>query len=359
MKNILIIDDDRDFRFLLKHQLKELGFNSFECATRDNAFEILASEEIHLVLCDLNLKKESGKETVSEMKIHFPTIPVIIITGYSNVRSAVELMRLGAVDYLLKPLVPEELVSLMKKRVFERNMSPIVAHVSPDEVIKSAKTLASPEYIFSDSESSQYIIKQIDLVAPTNFSVIIYGESGSGKEAFAQSIHKKSKRSNNPFLAIDCGALSPELSASILFGHEKGAFTGADGVKQGAFELAHSGTVFLDEITNLPYEIQVSLLRVMQESARSQRAISRWRAHASTARSRSSPRVPRRGPAGRRSSPNGASATKPSAASTARSKSSRGYLPRSSPRATCCSKPATATRRSRRTSARSRMPRRR
>lgn len=265
MKNILIIDDDRDFRFLLKHQLKELGFNSFECATRDNAFEILASEEIHLVLCDLNLKKESGKETVSEMKIHFPTIPVIIITGYSNVRSAVELMRLGAVDYLLKPLVPEELVSLMKKRVFEKNMSPIVEHVSPDEVIKSAKTLAPPEYIFSDSESSHYIMKQIDLVAPTNFSVIIYGESGSGKEAFAQSIHKKSKRSNNPFLAIDCGALSPELSASILFGHEKGAFTGADGVKQGAFELAHSGTVFLDEITNLPYEIQVSLLRVMQE----------------------------------------------------------------------------------------------
>lgn len=264
MKNILIIDDDRDFRFLLKHQLKELGFNSFECATRDSAFEILATEDIHLVLCDLNLKKESGKETVSEMKIHFPTIPVIIITGYSNVRSAVELMRLGAVDYILKPLVPEELVSIMKKRVFERNVSTIV-DVAPEEVVKTAKVLASPEYIFSDSESSHYITKQIDLVAPTNFSVIIYGESGSGKEAFAQSIYKKSKRSNNPFLAIDCGALSPELSASILFGHEKGAFTGADGVKQGAFELAHSGTVFLDEITNLPYEIQVSLLRVMQE----------------------------------------------------------------------------------------------
>lgn len=265
MKNILIIDDDRDFRFLLKHQLKELQFNCFECATRDEAFKIMTSEPVHLVLCDLNLKKESGKEVVTEMRTHFPEIPIIMITGYSNVRSAVELMRLGASDYLLKPLVPEELVFIMKKTMTDKTNREIVSDAPAKHISPATVAPVPRQFIFSDNESSRQIMQQIDLVAPTNFSVIIYGESGSGKEAYAQSIHSKSKRSKSPFLAIDCGALSSELSASILFGHEKGAFTGADAMKQGAFELAHGGTVFLDEITNLPYEIQVSLLRVMQE----------------------------------------------------------------------------------------------
>lgn len=266
MKNILIIDDDKDFRFLLKQQLKDHNFTCFECGNSDRAFELLTTEHIDLVLCDLNLRKENGKEIVMAMKEDFPSVPVIIITGYSNVRSAVELIRLGAVDYLLKPLVPTELVFIINNRI--SGPTPALSAGSPIAVPEphvSASTNSKGSYVFSDSDSSKFIMNQIKLVAPTNFSVIIYGESGSGKEAFAQAIHAKSKRSAKPFLAIDCGALSPELSGSILFGHEKGAFTGADGMKEGAFEVAHGGTVFLDEITNLPYEIQVSLLRVMQE----------------------------------------------------------------------------------------------
>jgi two-component system, NtrC family, response regulator HydG len=263
MKNILIIDDDKDFRFLLKQQLKDRHFNCFECGTSERAFELLATEQIDLVLCDLNLRKESGKQIVMAMKNDFPSIPVIIITGYSNVRSAVELMQLGAADYLLKPLIPSELAFIINNRISAPRSADV--DVSTTILPIASQINGQDRYVFSDADTTKQIMTQIDLVAPTNFSVIIYGESGCGKEAFAQSIHAKSKRSANPFLAIDCGALSSELSASILFGHEKGAFTGADATKEGAFEHAHGGTVFLDEITNLPYEIQVSLLRVMQE----------------------------------------------------------------------------------------------
>jgi two-component system, NtrC family, response regulator HydG len=260
MKNILIIDDDKDFRFLIQNQLKDQGFHCFHCGTKDQAFNLLQTENIDIVLCDLNLRKETANEILEQMKDDFASIPVIIITGYSNVRSAVELMRLGAVDYLLKPLIPAELAFIINKKLSVNGAA------LPQKPQPKAKSLhGRADYVFSPGAHSKEILDQINLVAPTNYSVIIYGESGSGKEAYAQEIHKRSKRKNKPFLAIDCGALSKELSASILFGHEKGAFTGAIGEQEGAFESAEGGTVFLDEISNLPYEIQVSLLRVMQE----------------------------------------------------------------------------------------------
>jgi two-component system, NtrC family, response regulator HydG len=263
MRNILIIDDDKDFRFLIKRQLTESGFTCFEASTRDRAFEVLGSEPVDLVLCDLNLRKESGKDILVQMTEEHPNIPLIIITGYSNVRTAVELIKLGAVDYLLKPLIPKELVFIINSRI---EAAKGIKSVAPKKTTEEPATRPkSSSYVFSDSKFLQQTLEQIKLVGPTNYSVIIYGESGSGKEAFAQEIHRQSKRKSKPFLAIDCGALSRELSASILFGHEKGAFTGAIGEKEGAFEHAQGGTVFLDEITNLPYEIQVSLLRVMQE----------------------------------------------------------------------------------------------
>jgi two-component system, NtrC family, response regulator HydG len=265
MKNVLIIDDDKDLCFLIQSHLNKNGFHCFDASNQSKAFEVLWAQPIDLVLCDLNLRKEDGKDVLLSIKESFPSIPVIIITGYSNIRSAVELIRLGAVDYLLKPLIPAELVFIINKRINElltegERKSEIEASTP-----KTSDAVVEEGYVFSPHAFFQDVLKQIDLVAPTDYSIIIHGESGSGKEAFAQEIHKRSKRSSKPFLAIDCGALSKELSASILFGHEKGAFTGAIAQKKGAFEIADGGTVFLDEISNLSYDIQVSLLRVMQE----------------------------------------------------------------------------------------------
>ncbi len=262
MRNILIINEDKNYRSLVKEQLAEGGFSCREANTKEKAFDILATEAIDLVLCDLNLRKGGGREVLAGMKEHFPTIPLIIITASSNIRAAVEMMKLGAVDYLLKPVKSAELVLTINERLAE--LSEPRVH-EPSVTAEPPASVENPGYIFSGGEFLLETLKQINLVAPTNYSVILYGESGSGKEAFAREIHAKSKRKNKPFVAIDCGALSKELSASTLFGHEKGAFTGAIEQKIGAFESAAGGTVFLDEISNLPYEIQVSLLRVMQE----------------------------------------------------------------------------------------------
>lgn len=259
MKNILLIDDDKDFRLLMKHQLKVNDFIPFDCADGDAALDILSREAIDLVLCDLNLGKRNGKDVLTRLRTDFPSIPVIIITGYNNIRSAVELMRSGAADYLVKPLVPSDLAVAINR---------LLANPPAREAIKEnapATSVQKKNIVFSKGEASQKVLSDIEKVAPTNFSVILYGESGTGKEAFARQIHERSARNKGHFLAIDCGALPPELSASILFGHEKGAFTGALLAKEGALEAASGGTVFLDEINNLPYPVQVSLLRVLQE----------------------------------------------------------------------------------------------
>lgn len=261
MRNILIVNEDKQFRSLVKDQLAAGGFRSREANTKEKAFDILMTESIDLVLCDVSLRKGGAREVLAGMKEQFPEVPVIIVTASSNIRAAVEIMKLGAIDYLLNPLASQELVPIINKRLSERS-DPKSPATAP---IEQHLPLEDPGYIFSTGEFLQATLKQISLVAPTNYSVILYGESGSGKEAFAREIHRRSKRKNRPFVAIDCGALSKELSGSTLFGHEKGAFTGAIEQKLGAFEAAEGGTVFLDEISNLPYEIQVSLLRVMQE----------------------------------------------------------------------------------------------
>jgi two-component system, NtrC family, response regulator HydG len=265
MKTILIIDDDKDFRYLTKRQLTDHGFNCLECATGIKAFELLETEHVDLILSDLNLRKENGKEILARVASDYPSIPVIIVTGYPNVRSTVDLMRLGAADYLMKPLDMEQLIAGIQMRIGEQKLrAEVNVNAEQKEVPVSAGS-TEPAYAFSSGEFIRKTLAQINIVAPTNYSVIIYGESGSGKEAFAREIHNRSKRSSKPFVAIDCGALSKELSASTLFGHEKGAFTGALMEKEGVFESAHGGTVFLDEIANLPYEVQVSLLRMTQE----------------------------------------------------------------------------------------------
>jgi two-component system response regulator HydG len=272
MQKILVIDDDRDMCLLLKRFLSKHGFEIEDANTTKKALELLDATEYDLVLCDFRLDNMDGKTMLIKIKEKYPHMPVIIITGYSDIKIAVEVMKLGAFDYITKPLFPDEIILTIRKALDKKGSSEVaapVASVNGTDDKKDKKPAGnitvSGQYIFGDSMAFKQIVQQIELVGPTNYSVIIYGESGSGKEAIAQEIHKRSKRSHKPFVAIDCGALSKERAGSELFGHEKGAFTGALNQKTGSFELANGGTIFLDEIANLSYDIQVSLLRVVQE----------------------------------------------------------------------------------------------
>lgn len=276
MQKILVIDDDRDMCLLLKRFLSKHGFEVEEANTAKRATELLDATEYDLVLCDFRLDNTDGKTMLVKIKEKYPHMPVIIITGYSDIKIAVEVMKLGAYDYITKPLFPDEIILTIRKALDKKdnNAQPATGpSTAPGDDKREKRPMApgtgiiavSGQYIFGDSPAFRQILQQIELVGPTNYSVIIYGESGSGKEAIAQEIHKRSKRSHKPFVAIDCGALSKELAGSELFGHEKGAFTGALNTKTGSFELANGGTIFLDEIANLSYDIQVSLLRVVQE----------------------------------------------------------------------------------------------
>src|SRR5215211_7978004 len=279
MQNILIIDDDRDMCLLLKRFLTRHGYEVLESYSGKKSLELLETVEPSLIMCDFRLEDMEGNVLLGKIKEKYPHLPVIIITGYSDIKIAVEVMKMGAYDYITKPLFPDEILVTIKKaletaskEVEAAQTQPMVSSASEEKIDrptvakeKKPTIIHSGEYIFGDTPVFRTILQQIDLVAPTNYTIIIYGESGSGKEAVAQEIHKRSKRKSRPFVAIDCGALSKELAGSELFGHEKGSFTGALNQKTGSFELANTGTIFLDEVANLSYDIQVSLLRVIQE----------------------------------------------------------------------------------------------
>lgn len=271
MKKILVIDDDRDICLLLNRFLTRRGYEVIEMYTGKKAIVWLESNEPNLVMCDYRLGDMDAMELLGNIKTKYPDVPVIIITGYSDMRTAVKVMKMGAYDYITKPLLPDEIMHTIQLAIehSERNKGSQISNSNVEVIEKSAPentgVTYSGKYIFGDSEAFRKILKQVALVAPTSYSVIIYGETGCGKESIAFEIHKRSKRSSKTFIAIDCGALSKELAASELFGHEKGSFTGAMNQKIGCFELANGGTIFLDEVTNLPYDVQVSLLRVVQE----------------------------------------------------------------------------------------------
>ncbi|THU37138.1 sigma-54-dependent Fis family transcriptional regulator [Niastella caeni] len=283
MPKILVIDDDRDICLLLKRFLTKHNYEVAEVYAGKKALELMNSFTPDLVLCDFRLDDMDGTTLLVKIKEQLPEVPVIIMTGYSDIKVAVEVMKLGAYDYIGKPLFPDEILVTIKKALQNQTATTqstastsqaAPAYTPPatteepntlDNKEKKQQVIISGDYIFGDSEPFKKILKQIDLVAPTNYSIIIYGESGSGKEAIAQEIHKRSRRKAMPFVAIDCGAMSKELAGSELFGHEKGSFTGALNQKTGNLEIANGGTVFLDEVGNLSYDIQVSLLRVVQE----------------------------------------------------------------------------------------------
>jgi len=274
MDRILIIDDDIDTCTLLKHFLTKNGFEVQTSVSGAAGIKKLHNENYALILCDFRLGDMDAREVLQAAKLINPKTQIIVITGYSDVKIAVEVIKAGAFNYVTKPLLPDEILMNVKNAISKyHNLTGIKVPIANSEsniasdnadLIKEDNNL-DIKYVQGKSKESITVHKQLDIVGPTNYCVIIYGESGTGKELAARRIHEKSKRANAPFIAVDCGALSKELAGSELFGHEKGAFTGALNSKMGSFELANGGTLLLDEVGNLSYDVQIMLLRVVQE----------------------------------------------------------------------------------------------
>lgn len=270
MPSILVIDDDRDICSTLTKFLNKSEYIVHTAHTGHDGLQQLRANEYDLILCDYKLPDVTGVELLQRIKILNTTVAIIIITGYSDVKTAVQAFRYGASDYITKPLYPDELLVTIKETIAKNQLKQysFIENPQPGGLSKKVRiqdATSTADFIIGISEQSQAVQKHIELIAPSEMSVIISGETGTGKEFVAQSIHKYSKRNNKPFIAIDCGALPKELAGSELFGHLKGAFTGAISDKQGSFEVADGGTIFLDEIGNLSYENQIKLLRVLQE----------------------------------------------------------------------------------------------
>lgn len=268
MKSILIVEDDLTFGMMLKTWLSKKGFDVSSESNITRAQKHLEEQRADLILSDLRLPDHDGIHLLKWMNQKGLSIPLIIMTGYADIQSAVQAIKLGARDYIAKPVNPEELLKKITEAL-QTPSAPAVPAPTPDSDIRKGDTAAAINkdhaYLEGESDAARQLYNYVDLVAPTNMSVLINGASGTGKEYVAHRIHQLSKRSNKPFIAIDCGSIPKELAASEFFGHVKGSFTGALTDKTGAFVAAAGGTLFLDEIGNLSYEVQIQLLRALQE----------------------------------------------------------------------------------------------
>jgi DNA-binding NtrC family response regulator len=262
MNRILIVDDEKDMRWLLSNFLKEDGYTIYEAEDCRTAFNFLRKNSPpDLILLDLWMPGGTdGINLLKEIKHTKPEIQVIILTGHGNIGSAVKAIKLGAYDYLTKPFENERLRLTIKRALESQKLIQEVLQLKTE--LKKEFDLES---IMGTSSEIKKVFEQVNKVACTHFTVLIEGESGTGKEIVAHAIHRASSRRNESFVAVDCGAIPETLIESELFGYEKGAFTGADRGKKGQFELANNGTIFLDEIGNLPYHVQNKLLRMIQE----------------------------------------------------------------------------------------------
>ncbi len=264
MKSILIVEDDITYSMILKAWLTKKGFRVQSASSIARAQKMIESDAIDLILSDLRLPDRDGIDLLKWMRSHGRMTPLIIMTGYADIQSAVQAMKLGAQDYVAKPVNPDELLKKMEEalKTPPRETAPAAAGKTQD---KTSPAEPASDFLEGESDAAKQLYNYVKLVAPTNLSVLINGASGTGKEYVAHRIHQLSKRANHPFIAIDCGAIPKELAASEFFGHVKGAFTGALTDKTGAFVAANGGTIFLDEIGNLSYEVQIQLLRALQE----------------------------------------------------------------------------------------------
>lgn len=266
-RKILIIDDDADLCMLLSNLLTRNGYETDTAHSGINGIKKFKENDFDAVICDFRLgDKKNGKDILLEIKSINPQAAVLIITAYSDIKTAVDVIKAGAYDYITKPMIPDEVLNVLGAALQQPTTSSAEKNEVPSSVKNTRKVNTNnSEFLVGEAPVTKSLYSQIDLVAPTNYCVILNGESGTGKEVVARTIHNRSKRKDKPFVAMDCGTLSNELAGSELFGHVKGSFTGAINEKEGHFELANGGTLFLDEVTNLSLEVQASLLRVIQE----------------------------------------------------------------------------------------------
>ncbi len=269
MKNILIIEDDVSFCLMMKTFLAKKGFQVFSAFSFKEATVILNDQQIDLVLTDVRLPDSDGIEILKFIKEVNPSTQVILMTGYTDIKTAVNVMKMGAFDYVSKPINSDELLLTINKALADAGKTSTIVNyevqVANNQHNTPTVSYSGSHFIKGKSEKSKELYEFINVVAPTNISVLIIGDSGTGKENIAYSIHKLSKRANKPYIAVDCGAIPKDLAASEFFGHVKGSFTGATTDKVGHFEAASGGTIFLDEVGNLSYDVQVQLLRALQE----------------------------------------------------------------------------------------------
>ena len=255
---VFIIDDEEDIRFSLRGILEDEGYEVLEAESGEHALEQI-TEEIDLVLLDIWLPGIDGIEVLEKLSQLYTDLPVVMISGHGNVETAVKAIKKGAFDFIEKPLSLEKvLITVQKALQFARLRQ-------ENRELKSRVKNHAVQEISGHSKVIQELRQVIKQVAPTDAWVLITGENGTGKEIVARSIHRQSKRANQPLVAVNCAAIPEELIESELFGHEKGAFTGAQNAKKGKFELAHKGTLFLDEIGDMSLKTQAKILRILQE----------------------------------------------------------------------------------------------
>jgi two-component system response regulator GlrR len=257
---VLVVDDDRNLLDLLKMRLESANYEVVTALSEEDAIKAVKSQVVDLSIVDLQLAHQDGISLMEEFHLILPDIPVIILTAYGSIESAVEAMKKGAYSYLTKPFEPQDLLLQIERALENRRLN---------VEIKRLKGLLEERYDFTNivarSEKMRRVLEIVSQIAKTESTVYIHGESGTGKELIAKAIHLASERKNKPFVAINCAALPEALLESELFGHEKGAFTGAVRSTKGLFTQAHQGTIFLDEIGDMPLSIQAKLLRALQE----------------------------------------------------------------------------------------------
>ena len=254
MLSILIVEDDITFSLMLTTWLGKKGFVVRSSSSVSDAKRRLGEEAFDLVISDLRLPDSDGIDLLKWLKSTHPSLPLIMMTSYAEIQTAVQAMKLGAADYIAKPLNPDELLGKIRE----------LAHVEEKAPARVPVPSAPDLYIEGQSQAARQLYEHVRLVAPTDMSVLVTGASGTGKEYIARRIHEQSNRSKAPFVAVDCGAIPKELAASEFFGHVKGSFTGAIENKTGAFVAAQGGTIFLDEIGEMAFDLQAKLLRILE-----------------------------------------------------------------------------------------------
>ena len=259
-KKILIVDDDASHRLMLKAFLTDAGYQVFEAGDGQEAIEMVNEQFYDLIMLDLKMKRVGGLEALQRIKEISPAIPVLIMTAYASVKTAVAGLKMGAFDYLVKPLDMDEVLIIVEKALNYNQLQ------VENKALKSRLNLQFDfSAIIGKSKKMREVFEVLAMAAPSDATILILGESGTGKELIANAIHQNSLRKDKPFIKVNCAALSENLLESELFGHEKGAFTGAMARRLGRFELAHGGTLFLDEIGDMSLATQAKILRVLQE----------------------------------------------------------------------------------------------